>query len=178
MTTNTTTTTKFKTGVINGTVFIGLMFGANQVGAWTFENIPSMPVVSDKLLIKKKGPKRKLKPVNFFKAKVDRVIDGDTYEVRVQLLPDIIIRYNLRLRGVDTSELRAPCRSEQQRAIQQKRYVEALIKDKPVWVSRIRFGKYAGRRLSNMFVEVGGQLVNVAYMLKTNGLVKQKCKGL
>lgn len=154
---------RFKGQLLNTAIALGVMFSLN-----TGFN-PALGANSSH---------RKLKPVNMFKAQVIRVIDGDTIGLRVELLPDIIIKFKARLRGVDTSEIHAKCRSERIRAKQQKAFTEAALAGNFIWVTNLKFGKYAGRRITTVLIEKGEYLVDLSKLLKENGMVKHKCDGV
>src|SRR5215470_4926396 len=51
-------------------------------------------------------------PSDSHPAEVLRVIDGDTFEARVRVWPGIDITTKVRLRNIDTPELRARCPDE------------------------------------------------------------------
>jgi len=51
--------------------------------------------------------------VNYtYRAKVDRIIDGDTVDVDIDLGCHVVIRERLRLYGINAPELRKPTRQE------------------------------------------------------------------
>ena len=66
-------------------------------------------------------------PYAEYYATVVRVIDGDTLEVRVDLWPGLVAEYSVRVRDIDTPELRgADCPQEKRWAEEAKAQVEKL----------------------------------------------------
>ena len=82
------------------------------------------------------------------KVEVIRVLDGDTFDVRAQIWVGQFIETRVRLNGLDTPELRAKCDSERQAALKAKARLIELVMDKPIVLSDIKNGKYAGRVLA------------------------------
>ena len=66
-----------------------------------------------------------------YRAAVERVIDGDTYVLEVDLGFNITKRVELRLRGVDTHETYGYSKEseEYQKGIEEKQYVEHWMED-------------------------------------------------
>ena len=66
-------------------------------------------------------------PYALYYAEVIRVIDGDTIDVRVELWPGLQAIYAVRVRGIDTPEVRgAKCEAEQLWGEEAKAQVEKL----------------------------------------------------
>ncbi len=79
-------------------------------------------------------------------AEIVRVIDGDTIEVQILLLPGLTQRVHLRLVGIDMPELRAGCEEQRHAAQAAKQALEALLNGhRFVQVQQIRPDKYGGR---------------------------------
>jgi len=74
-----------------------------------------------------------------------RTIDGDTFEARVALWPDLTITTRVRLRGIDAPELKARCADELRRAQAAAEALDALVKDGDVVIFNIGPDKYSGR---------------------------------
>ena len=88
-----------------------------------------------------------------YKAKVIRVIDGDTVQVEIDIWPGLSQRTKLRLSGVNTPEKRGRNISECEK--QAGRAASAFTRNffegrKLITVSNVRFGKYAGRMLGSI----------------------------
>lgn len=83
-----------------------------------------------------------------YKATVERVIDGDTLDVTVDLGFFLTSRMRVRLRGVNTPETRGPERPE---GLKVKAFVqEQLPLGKHVVIDTYKIGKY-GRYLADLF---------------------------
>lgn len=83
-----------------------------------------------------------------YKAAVERVIDGDTIDVTVDLGFFLTSRMRVRLRGVDTPEIRGPERPE---GLKVKAFVqEKLPVGKQVVINTYKLGKY-GRYIADLF---------------------------
>jgi endonuclease YncB( thermonuclease family) len=80
-----------------------------------------------------------------YPAEVLRVADGDTFEARVQVWPGIAITTKVRLRGVDTPELKARCPQERAKAEAARAKLAALLSDGGVELSRVGLDKFGGR---------------------------------
>lgn len=65
--------------------------------------------------------------LHLYKAEVLRVVDGDTIDVRIDVGFTILTERRLRLRGIDTPEMRAESEEERQRAQQAKEFVETHL---------------------------------------------------
>jgi len=80
-----------------------------------------------------------------YPAEVVRVIDGDTFEARVQVWPGIAIDTKVRLRDIDAPELHARCDDERVRAEAARSALTTLLADGGVAISRVGIDKYGGR---------------------------------
>lgn len=88
-----------------------------------------------------------------YKAKVIRVIDGDTVQVEIAIWPGLSQKTKLRLVGVNTPEKRgrniSDCEKRAGRAA--TAFIRSFLEGKQVvTVSKIRLGKYAGRMLGSI----------------------------
>jgi endonuclease YncB( thermonuclease family) len=88
---------------------------------------------------------RRLNPSLVYPADVLRVIDGDTFEARVRVWPDLDVDTKVRLRGVDAAELHARCAGELAKAQAARTALETMLADGGVAVSRVGIDKYGGR---------------------------------
>jgi len=100
------------------------------------------------------------------KADVESVYDGDTITASAHIWIGQTINTKVRIRGIDTPELRGKCDTEKQQAIKAKDFVQNLIGNKPVTLTNIENGKYAGRVIADVFVDD----VNVSEAIINNGL--------
>ena len=87
-----------------------------------------------------------------YNAKVLRVIDGDTFEARVQIWLDHYAEYKIRLRGIDAPELRAKCNAAKRQAVRAKTILEKMLQDTDVKLMNIERGKYGGRVIADVLV--------------------------
>lgn len=108
-----------------------------------------------------------------YKAKVVRVIDGDTLEVDIDLgFKTTLQREKLRLIGIDTPEIRSSNLKEKEHGLQAKEYVEGLLSvgsEILVKTEKDKTGKY-GRYLARVFMDE----VELNQLLKENGFEKKE----
>ena len=81
---------------------------------------------------------------------VIRTIDGDTFEARVHLGPDLDPTTQVRLRGIDAPELKASCPQELQMAKAATDALRALLREGDVMIFNIGPDKYAGRVVADV----------------------------
>lgn len=106
-----------------------------------------------------------------YKAIVDRVIDGDSYEMTISVGFDVWVKTKFRLRGVDTPETHRP-KSEKEKAHGERATaaVKLLIEGKEVTVKSYKTGKY-GRYICDVLTEDD---VDLATFLIENDLLKRE----
>jgi endonuclease YncB( thermonuclease family) len=96
-------------------------------------------------------------------AEVLRVLDGDTFEARVQLWPGLAITTRVRLRGIDTPELKARCEHERERAEVARDALYRILAQGDVGVAHVTLDKYGGRVVADastrLTADVAGALV-------------------
>ncbi len=88
-------------------------------------------------------------PVN---ARVVSVYDGDTLTVDAEPWPGLTARTKVRVAGVDTPEIRGKCQAEKDPAIRARDFVRAPV-GAQVQLTNVRFGKYAGRVVAEVWVD-------------------------
>ena len=88
-------------------------------------------------------------------ARVKGVIDGDTLQVRARIWLGQEVETRVRLQGVDAPELSGGCLSARRLALRAWDFVRALAAGGRVILSRISYGKYAGRVLARVRVPGG-----------------------
>ncbi len=98
--------------------------------------------------------------------------DGDTITFDILIYPDLQKRDQVRLRGVDTPEIRGQCDRERRKAIEARDFVRAAVAEAPAHVVIHGFGKY-GRPLVDVQV-AGGDL---GAMLLAAGLAREYTGG-
>jgi endonuclease YncB( thermonuclease family) len=96
-------------------------------------------------------------------ARVLRVLDGDTIEVRAHIWLGQEVATRVRLAGVDAPELEGACRSERALAMRARAYLAARLATADggladVSLSDIRAGKYGGRVLARVRTAGGEDL--------------------
>ena len=103
-------------------------------------------------------------------AEVLRVIDGDTLLVEARPWPQQKVEVYVRIRGIDTPELRSSCPSERQAGEAARLALESLTEHAAsLQLSRISGDKYFGRVVADVTVPGGG---NVADYLLLAGLAE------
>ena len=102
-----------------------------------------------------------------FKAKVVRVVDGDTLDCDIDLGFHITLRERIRLMGVDTPETRTRDPVEKANGLKSKSFVEDFValKGGNIFLKVHGFGKF-GRPLADLFVDginLNQKLVDLGY---------------
>ena len=95
------------------------------------------------------------------KALVTDAYDGDTITVEAAVWPDLDWTGNVRVRGVDTPEIRGQCEQEKQLALLARDYVRDLLTDESVVLTEIENEKYGGRVLASVLLENGESLAEL-----------------
>ena len=80
-----------------------------------------------------------------YPAEVVRVIDGDTFQARVQVWPGLSVDTKVRLRGIDAAELHARCADEYAKGQAARAALETMLAAGGVTISRVGIDKYGGR---------------------------------
>ncbi len=89
-------------------------------------------------------------------AHVERVIDGDTIEVRAHIWLDQDVVVSVRLSGIDTPEIsRADCAAERTKGLDARTQLAALIQGQTVHLHDVHYGKYAGRVVARVETDQG-----------------------
>jgi len=81
-------------------------------------------------------------------AEVLRVLDGDTFEARVNLWPGLEITTRVRLRGIDAPEMKSRCGEERVKAEAARDALRILLDQGDVGISQVTLDKYGGRVLA------------------------------
>jgi len=125
----------FGTGLALGATTLGPLFiarGTPAAGASPAETTGSIPATA----IFSRG---------IYPAEVLRIADGDTFEARVQVWPGIAITTKVRLRGIDTPELKARCPQERVKAEAARARLASILAEGSVELSRVGLDKFGGR---------------------------------
>lgn len=80
-----------------------------------------------------------------YPAEVVKTLDGDTFEARVQVWPGIDITTKVRLRGIDTPELKSRCIEERMKAESARDSLAAILAEGRVEISAVGLDKFGGR---------------------------------
>ena len=111
-----------------------------------------------------------------YKAKLDRVVDGDTVDAHIDLGFDITIHKRIRLAGIDTPESRTRDLEEKARGLASKdRLIELLDGSEFVLESK-EVGKY-GRVLGTLYIDgtnINDTLVDEGFAVEYWGGKKKK----
>lgn len=107
-------------------------------------------------------------------AQVLRVIDGDTFEARVNIWPGVEVTTRVRLRGIDAPELHARCDDERQRALAARDALTRFLSEGGVAVSRVGQDKYGGRVDADVST---ARTRNVGEALVAGGLARRYAGG-
>ena len=95
-------------------------------------------------------------------ARVTRVLDGDTVKVEARVWPGLIAQTNVRVRGVDTPEIRRPkCGEyERRRGRAARDFVRGVIGEQ-VWLVNVTHGKFGRRVVASVLLADGRDLATL-----------------
>jgi endonuclease YncB( thermonuclease family) len=93
-----------------------------------------------------------------FAARVERVIDGDSLAVRVDIWPGLEVATIVRLRGVDAPELSGRCPEERRRAAAARDALAALVGEGRIVLAAVEPDKYGGRVVADVAAADGQPL--------------------
>jgi len=119
-----------------------------------------------------------------YKAKLDRVVDGDTIDVNIDLGFDITVHKRVRLAGIDTPESRTRDLEEKKRGLAAKYRLTEILDMGSLVVESKEVGKY-GRVLGVLIVypdnldlpiNVNEMLVDEGHAVEYDGGKKNKKK--
>lgn len=98
---------------------------------------------------------------------VDRILDGDTFQVIVKEHPPELQKIKVRILSLDTPELKGKCEKEKLLALEAKQFLQTLLPSgSTVSLENIKFDKFGGRILATVFIS--GQ--NISSAIKENKL--------
>ena len=116
-----------------------------------------------------------------YKAKLDRVIDGDTIDANINLGFDITIHKRIRLTGIDTPESRTRDLEEKARGLASKARLTELLGEGDFILESREVGKF-GRVLGTLYtiseesININDKLVEEGYAVEYWGGKKKKKK--
>jgi endonuclease YncB( thermonuclease family) len=106
-------------------------------------------------------------------ADVLRVIDGDTFEARIQVWPGIAITTKVRLRGIDAPEMKANCREEALKADAARMALQSMLAQGGVTVTRVSPDKYGGRVVADAstraIADISSAMLEAGHARRYNG---------
>ena len=111
-----------------------------------------------------------------YKAKLDRVVDGDTVDANINLGFDITIHKRIRLAGIDTPESRTRDLEEKARGLAAKEKLKDLLKNGEFILESKEVGKY-GRVLGTLHIDdvnINQTLVDEGFAVEYWGGTKKK----
>ena len=111
-----------------------------------------------------------------YKAKLDRIIDGDTVDAHIDLGFDITIHKRIRLAGIDTPESRTRDLEEKARGLASKDKLIELLGDGNFVLESKEVGKY-GRVLGTLHIDdmnINDTLVKEGFAVEYDGGTKKK----
>ena len=94
-----------------------------------------------------------MRELYYYNATVDRVVDGDTIDVTIDLGFNIWVKERLRLYGLNTPETRTKDLEEKERGLKAKKYVENQVNSNGGQIQVLSLGKGKdGRVLAEIWV--------------------------
>jgi len=111
---------------------------------------------------------------NYKLKQIDKVVDGDTIDVTIDLGFDIFTSQRIRLKGVNTPESRTRDKEEKKRGLAAKSFVEfqlSSIEDVVLKTFKDKPGKY-GRVLGDFIINgesLVNQIIDQGYGIPYNG---------
>lgn len=96
-----------------------------------------------------------------YKAKVDRVVDGDTIDVVIDLGFYMTTKQRIRLYGINTPEVRG---KEKEAGLASKQFVIDYLADKEITIDTTKTGKFGrwlgviyadGENVNNLLIKMG-----------------------
>ena len=133
---------------LGATAFAFGMLGAITLGALFAASKDIGTNAAESAIVIAASPTAAPTPVfgrGIYSADVLRVVDGDSFEARVQVWPGIAITTMVRLRGIDTPELRARCSEERTKAEAARAKLAAILAEGGVELRAVGLDKYGGR---------------------------------
>lgn len=109
-------------------------------------------------------------------AVVDRVVDGDTIDVRAHIWLGQTLAVRVRIDGVDTPELAARCEEERRMALAARDFLVRRLTGAEVTLTRVAYDKYGGRvraTVSDKNGDIGRALLSEGYARPYGGERRQ-----
>lgn len=98
------------------------------------------------------------------------VVDGDTFRTNLIGLPESLRKVSIRIKGIDTPEIKGKCPQETEKALQAKNKLkEVMAGYSSITVKNVKWDKYGGRVLGDVYLING---TNVASEMISSGLAR------
>ena len=127
----------------------GLGVGATLAPVAVNSSAAAPPVAIQMPTPPKTPSSRATLPMATHPAEVLRVLDGDTFEARVNLWPGLEVTTRVRLRGIDAPEMKSRCGEERFKAEAARETLRNLLDQGDVGISHVTLDKYGGRVLAD-----------------------------
>lgn len=130
------------------------VLGAGALKSWWDSSHPPSP--------RSRPPVTETLPVTV-NARVLKVVDGDTFDARVELQPGFRITTRVRLRGVDAPELHGACEAERVGAEAAQRALRAILAEGGVTIHDLgedKYGRLLGTVATRTTPDVAKALIN------------------
>ena len=104
------------------------------------------------------------------KGQVYKVIDGDTIDIIIEVLPKLKILQRVRIYGVNAPETRTRQLCQKKEGFEAKEFVESIFERDDIVVIEIPKGvspKFAGRIIANIYI--GNDRINLADLIIDTG---------
>ena len=109
-----------------------------------------------------------------YKAKLLRVVDGDTVDAEIDLGFDISVKKRIRLVGINTPECRTRDLEEKAKGLAAKDRVKAILAENPKFnLESTELGKY-GRVLGKIHINILDGTESLTQICLNDQLVKEK----
>ena len=83
-------------------------------------------------------------------AELLRVVDGDTFDARVHVWPNVAVTARVRLRGIDAPELKGRCADERIKAEAARDALLAVLEQGEIRLTHVGQDKFGGRVLADV----------------------------
>ena len=109
-----------------------------------------------------------------YKAILDRVVDGDTIDVHIDLGFDVSVKKRVRLAGINAPESRTRDLKEKAKGLAAKDRVKAILAENPSFtLESTELGKY-GRVLGKIHVNILDGTESLTQICLNDQLIKEK----
>ena len=109
-----------------------------------------------------------------YKAKLVRVVDGDTIDAEIDLGFDISVKKRIRLVGINTPECRTRDLEEKAKGLAAKDRVKAILAENPKFnLESTELGKY-GRVLGKIHINILDGTESLTQICLNDQLIKEK----